>query len=98
MRSAIASDAIPLRHQRFSPMTIPVVLMEEHHEAFLVWEVARQKGWLPTEGSFLLHVDAHSDLSLPVLSTSLGGLPHVALDHEFGDLLRVARAVWEKRA
>ncbi|MBI3862605.1 MAG: UPF0489 family protein [Planctomycetia bacterium] len=55
-------------------MTIPCVLMEEHHEAFLVWELARQKGWLPAEGSCLVHVDAHSDLSLPVLRTSLGAL------------------------
>lgn len=52
-------------------MSIPAILLEEHHEAFLVWEIARERGWLPADGSLLLHVDAHSDLSLPTVHTNL---------------------------
>ena len=40
---------------------IPLFIVEEHHEAFIAWNHAVQKGWLPNKENCLLHVDAHSD-------------------------------------
>lgn len=44
---------------------IPVVRMEEHHEAFWVWRYGVEQGWLCPSGNQLVHVDEHSDMSLP---------------------------------
>lgn len=46
---------------------IPLILVEEHHEAFFVWELAAREGWLRPDGNTLLHVDEHSDMSVPRL-------------------------------
>jgi hypothetical protein len=46
---------------------IPVFVMEEHHEAFLVWMYAIRQGLLNSTGNTLLHVDEHSDWSVPRL-------------------------------
>jgi hypothetical protein len=62
---------------------IPTVILEEHHEAFFVWEAARARGSMPYEGVSLLHVDAHSDLSCPCLKTSLRDLQGVDACREF---------------
>jgi hypothetical protein len=48
---------------------IPFIVVEEHHEAFYVWQHGIARGWLPPERNTLLHVDEHSDLSLPHLRT-----------------------------
>lgn len=50
---------------------VPVFIMEEHHEAFILWHYAMDKGLMAARGSLLLHVDAHSDLEPPVLLTPL---------------------------
>lgn len=50
---------------------IPLVLFEEHHEAYLLWHIAIQRGWIERCGNTLLHVDAHSDMVLPVLRSPL---------------------------
>jgi len=47
-------------------MKIPLVALEEHHEAFFVWYYARESGWLAESGNVLLHVDEHADLNLPL--------------------------------
>jgi hypothetical protein len=60
---------------------IPLVVVEEHHEAFYVWNYAVQKGWLAPNGNTLLHVDNHADMSVPRLRrrlTSIGGLSDLA--------------------
>lgn len=50
-------------------MTIPVFVMEEHHEAFLIWDHAVRRGWISEGGNLLLHVDEHPDLTAPHLAT-----------------------------
>ena len=47
-------------------MTIPLVAIEEHNEAFFVWYHARHAGWLGAADNILLHVDDHADLNLPL--------------------------------
>ena len=50
---------------------IPIFIVEEHHEAFFIWRYAILQQMIPRTGNALLHVDEHSDLNLPTLSTSL---------------------------
>jgi hypothetical protein len=56
-------------------MSIPLVAIEEHHQAFTVWFWAREQKMLPTEPCHLLHVDTHSDFHVPQLRSSLNRLP-----------------------
>jgi len=53
---------------------IPSVVVEEHHEAFYVWQYAVQNAWTAPSGNTLLHVDSHADISSPRLRRSLGSL------------------------
>lgn len=53
---------------------IPVLLFEEHNEAFFVWHYAIQKNWLPKSGNTLLHIDEHSDMGIPRFNHSLNSL------------------------
>jgi len=47
--------------KRMTP--VPVFVVEEHHEAFIVWHEAIRGGLLrPANRNVLLHVDAHSDM------------------------------------
>ncbi|MDX8399831.1 MAG: UPF0489 family protein [Gallionellaceae bacterium] len=46
-------------------------VIEEHHEAFLVWAYGIKKGLFKASDNCLLHVDAHSDFGLPNIKTSL---------------------------
>lgn len=46
---------------------VPLVLVEEHHEAFFAWNKAAAEGWMPSGAVTLLHVDEHSDMSVPRL-------------------------------
>jgi hypothetical protein len=48
---------------------LPVLILEEHNEAFLAWNVAIGHGILPPENNVLLHVDQHPDLKVARLST-----------------------------
>jgi hypothetical protein len=48
---------------------VPLVVCEEHHEAFFVWNYAVRKGWIPAEGNTLMHFDEHADTALPRLRT-----------------------------
>ncbi|MBN1219836.1 MAG: UPF0489 family protein [Anaerolineae bacterium] len=54
---------------------IPLFIVEEHHEAFFIWNYAGFKGLIPTTGNTLLHVDQHADMGLPRFHTSLKTLP-----------------------
>ena len=40
----------------------PLFIIEEHHEAFFIWNYAIHKGLMPGSGNVLLHVDQHADL------------------------------------
>ncbi|MEE3314663.1 MAG: UPF0489 family protein [Treponema sp.] len=42
-------------------MSIPVYIMEEHHEAFYYWNYFVHKGYIPAKGNYLLHIDHHDD-------------------------------------
>lgn len=53
---------------------IPLVVVEEHHECFYAWNYAVRRGWLRPDGNTLLHVDEHSDLSLPRLRRALASI------------------------
>ena len=41
---------------------IPVIRMNEHHEAFLCWNQLIEAGYIAAEGNYLLHVDHHDDM------------------------------------
>ncbi len=53
---------------------IPLFIMEEHHEAFFLWNYAALKELIPASKNILLHVDEHSDFGVPNLSHSLNSL------------------------
>jgi hypothetical protein len=53
---------------------IPVFIIEEHHEAFIVWNYAIQQGWMPVAGNCLFHVDEHSDMGTPRFNESIHNL------------------------
>jgi hypothetical protein len=57
-----------------SGQRVPLVLLEEHHEAFYTWDYAMDMGWLPQSGNTLLHVDAHADMMLPKLRRPLDSI------------------------
>jgi len=44
---------------------IPLVILEEHHEAFILWHHAVRGGWMGPAGNVLLHADVHADMRLP---------------------------------
>lgn len=50
---------------------IPTFIIEEHHEAFIVWNYAIQQGLIPPTGNALFHVDEHSDMGTPRLNRSI---------------------------
>lgn len=41
---------------------IPVILVDEHHEAFVAWHILRERGIVPPTGNYLLHIDHHDDM------------------------------------
>lgn len=47
--------------------TIPLFVMEEHHEAFLIWHYAIQRQWMAPQHNTLLHIDEHADIGAPRL-------------------------------
>ena len=49
---------------------IPVFTVEEHHEAFIVWNFAAREGWIPEMDNCLFHVDHHSDMGTPRFNKS----------------------------
>jgi hypothetical protein len=65
---------------------VPVYLVEEHHESFLLWHHAVLEGQLPRAGSQLIHIDEHPDLFPAQVDTPLGDL--------FGDFERALRVTY----
>lgn len=53
---------------------IPTFIVEEHHEAFIVWNYAIQQGMIPSTGNTLFHVDEHSDMGTPRFNHSINNL------------------------
>ncbi|NOU17763.1 MAG: hypothetical protein HOO91_09415 [Bacteroidales bacterium] len=52
-------------------MSIPAFIIEEHHEAFIVWNYAIQHGIIPPRENILFHVDEHSDMGTPRFNRSI---------------------------
>lgn len=52
-------------------MATAFFIIEEHHEAFIVWDYAIRKGWMQPCDNCLIHVDEHSDLGTPRFNTSI---------------------------
>lgn len=50
---------------------IPTFVIEEHYEAFVIWQYAIMHQIIPATRNALLHVDDHADMNLPPLKTSL---------------------------
>ena len=50
---------------------IPLYIIEEHHEAFYIWNQATEAGLLPPFGNTLLHVDHHPDFECGVYGANL---------------------------
>ena len=44
-------------------LKMPLLTMEEHHEAFYYWGLAVEKGWIAPKGNVLFHVDHHDDMT-----------------------------------
>lgn len=53
---------------------IPLFVVEEHMEAFFIWNYARSKQWIASANNTLLHVDEHSDMDTPVLRASVNAI------------------------
>lgn len=68
---------------------IPFYIIEEHHEAFLIWHYAIIKGLINKNRNTLLHIDEHSDMLLPLLRTSLNSVDkslHKVYDFTYNEL------------
>jgi len=48
---------------------IPLYTIEEHHEAFYLWNKATEAGYIPPFGNTLLHIDHHSDFECGIYDT-----------------------------
>jgi len=50
---------------------IPTYIIEEHHEAFIVWNDAICKNYIPSKNNYLFHIDEHSDMGIPRFNKSI---------------------------
>ncbi|MDJ0690284.1 MAG: UPF0489 family protein [Xenococcaceae cyanobacterium MO_188.B32] len=50
---------------------IPLFIFEEHHEAFFIWNYAVMNKMINSSNNILLHVDEHSDMSVPKFNHSI---------------------------
>ena len=50
---------------------IPLYIIEEHHEAFFIWNYALIQNIITNSRHTLLHVDEHSDMNIPMLHQSV---------------------------
>jgi hypothetical protein len=75
--------------------SIPLIVIDEHHEAFFVWRHAVAKKWMPASMNTLVHIDEHHDLSVPVIQQPLASLATEAdvLDFTYGQLM-IGNFIW----
>ncbi len=65
--------------------TVPLFIMEEHHEAFFIWNYGYFKGLINPFGNTLLHVDSHEDMVIAKLSTSVDEIQDDLIEiYEYG--------------
>jgi len=53
---------------------IPTFILEEHNEAFYVWNECVQNGILPAANNVLYHIDEHGDMGVPRFNKSINSL------------------------
>lgn len=72
--------------------TIPLYIIEEHHEAYSVWLKAAKQGIIDSHSNILIHVDDHSDMSPAMLNREVLGLDaeDQAIDQFVYDELNIA--------
>src|SRR5690606_27615421 len=54
--------------------SVPTFVIEEHNEAFYIWNYCIAKGMMPANGNVLLHVDEHADMGVPKFNSSINEL------------------------
>jgi len=54
-----------------SNQNIKTFIIEEHHEAFFVWNYAVLNNLLPAKGNNLFRIDEHSDMETPRFNLSI---------------------------
>ena len=55
-------------------LTVPLFILEEHHEAFFIWHYGYFTKLINPFGNTLLHVDSHEDMVSPKLNSSIDAL------------------------
>lgn len=75
---------------------IPLCLLEEHHEAFLLWHWAARTGRIAGRGNVLLHVDEHSDLRAPGTAQGIfeGNPPLARIAAQVYGCLDITNFIW----
>jgi UPF0489 domain len=82
-------------HENTFRKDVPLVVVEEHHEAFYVWHYSAQKGWLGRTACTLLHVDEHADMFLPRLWRPLTSVSSLSDWAEFTySELNIGNFIW----
>lgn len=56
--------------------SIPTYIIEEHHEAFIVWNKVISENLIPAKGNILFHFDEHVDFASPSFNQSIHELNH----------------------
>ena len=54
--------------------TIPTYIIEEHHEAFIVWNQMISEKQISSQNNILFHFDEHDDLCAPSFNRSIHDL------------------------
>lgn len=81
---------------------IHTVLMEEHRDAYYHWHRMIERGDIPAEGNYLLHIDHHNDMEAEGYDWDLTRMPQNAAqaleftDHCLGIADFIVPAMWEK--
>jgi len=53
---------------------VPIFIIEEHHEAYFIWNYGYYNGFINACGNTLLHVDSHEDTVIARLNSSIDEL------------------------
>jgi len=59
---------------------VPTFILEEHNEAFFVWNWCIQNGLMAENGNILYHIDEHADMGVPCFNTSINNLNELDSD------------------